>query len=149
VGIDGEFRLAAAEATSWVRACRFPREGFRAVVCEHPAVGRHALDAVAEDLARARGHMLLVARRGAVEKTAAFVLSCAERHHGPGPLPLPSRTDMASYLGLTVESVSRSVTAMREAGAVAVDHRAVFLRDRAILARLSRDGARRGARGSG
>jgi CRP/FNR family transcriptional regulator, anaerobic regulatory protein len=143
LGLDGERRLAAAEATSRVRACRFPIEGFRAVAAEQAAVGRQALDAVAADLRRARERMLLLTRPGTTQKTAAFVLVCAERHAGPGPLPLPSRTDMASYLGLRIESVSRAVTAMREAGAVAVVHRAVFLRDRAALLRLSRNGGAR------
>jgi CRP/FNR family transcriptional regulator len=143
LGLDGAVRLAAAEATSHVRACRFPVEGFRAVAAGHAAVGRRALDAVAADLRRARERMLLLARRGAMERTAAFVSSRAERHAGPGPLPLPSRTDMASYLGLRIESVSRSIAAMREAGAVAVVQRAIFLRDRAALARLGRDGCAR------
>jgi CRP/FNR family transcriptional regulator, anaerobic regulatory protein len=143
LGLDGERRLAAAEATSRVRACRFPAEGFRAAAAEHAAVGRRALDAVAADLAKARERMLLVARRGATRKTAAFVLACAERHAGPGPLPLPTRTDMASYLGLRIESVSRALAALRRAGAVAVVYRAVFLRDRAALVRLGRNGGAR------
>jgi DNA-binding transcriptional ArsR family regulator len=122
---------------------QIPAEGFRAVAAEQAAVGRRALDAVAADLAKARERMLLVAQRGTTRKTAAFVLACAERHAGPGPLPLPTRTDMASYLGLRIESVSRALAALRRAGAVAVVYRTVFLRDRAVLVRLSRNGGAR------
>jgi CRP/FNR family nitrogen fixation transcriptional regulator len=86
------------------------------------------------DLQSLRAHMLLLGRKGATERVAAFLLKMAERA-GSTRLTLPmSRTDIADYLGLTIESVSRSFTQLEREGAIALPSaRHVELRDRAQL----------------
>src|SRR5205823_9235192 len=61
-------------------------------------------------LERAQQHMILLGRKSAVEKVAAFLLDMAERVHVDAiELPM-SRSDIADYLGLTIETVSRTLT---------------------------------------
>lgn len=62
---------------------------------------------------RARDHMLILARQGALERVAAFVLAYAERVGAVDGFDLPmTRQDIADYLGLTMHTVSRTLSQM-------------------------------------
>lgn len=64
-----------------------------------------------QSLARARDHALLLGRRSAVGKMAAFLVESAERSADPVVVELAmTRQDIADYLGLTIETVSRTFT---------------------------------------
>jgi CRP/FNR family nitrogen fixation transcriptional regulator len=66
-------------------------------------------------LARAQDHACLLGRATAAEKLAAFLLSWSDAAPNPALISLAmSRTDIADYLGLTVETVSRAMTALRQ-----------------------------------
>lgn len=74
----------------------------------------HALwSATAQELQRAQDHLLLLGRKGACEKVAAFMLDVAERQGGDHALLAMGRQDMADYLGLTIETVSRMLTQLQ------------------------------------
>ena len=90
----------------------------------------------AEDLARLQDHMLLLSRKNAAERVGAFLLEMNGRIGTGDAVELAmSRTDMADYLGLTIETVSRTLTQMERDGAIALPScRGVVLRDRAALA---------------
>jgi CRP/FNR family transcriptional regulator, nitrogen fixation regulation protein len=73
------------------------------------------LGLVTRNLQHAENHMLLLGRKTALEKVAAFLLEMDERQAHPDIMTLPmSRRDIADYLGLTVETVSRALSSLRD-----------------------------------
>jgi CRP/FNR family nitrogen fixation transcriptional regulator len=74
--------------------------------------------ATGEELSQVRDHMLLLARKNAVERVAGFLDDIAQRLGGAWiELPMP-RQDIADYLGLTIETVSRMLTQLQGASVV-------------------------------
>ncbi|MET3901251.1 CRP/FNR family nitrogen fixation transcriptional regulator [Devosia sp. UYZn731] len=68
------------------------------------------------NLSRAQDHLLVLGRQNATEKIAAFLLDLAERQDADTLLSLPmQRTDIADYLGLTFETVSRILRKLKDA----------------------------------
>jgi CRP/FNR family nitrogen fixation transcriptional regulator len=87
-------------------------------------IKRRALRLLGEDgaqLERAQDHMLLLARKSACEKVASFLAEIANRCATPWALLPMSRQDIADYLGLTIETVSRMVTQLQQEGLVVFD----------------------------
>jgi CRP/FNR family transcriptional regulator len=105
----------SVDALEPLEACRFDRPALEDYITSHPAM-RDKLQALAlQELERAREQMLLLGRRDAEERIACFVLSLRDRfariNGAKQGVPLPmTRQDMADYLGLTIETVSRTVT---------------------------------------
>jgi CRP/FNR family transcriptional regulator, anaerobic regulatory protein len=105
----------AAEAVTQVRVCRFARSAFLAYVDDKPHLLRRLHEFAGHELSMAQDQMLLLGRKTAEEKVAAFLLNLQTRYARIGAasvsIPLPmSRQDIADYLGLTIETVSRSLT---------------------------------------
>ena len=74
----------------------------------------------ARELQRAQKHVLLLVR-SAQERVASFLLEMADRTAGEGAVVLPmSRRDIADYLGLTIETVSRALSALEDQAAIAL-----------------------------
>jgi len=101
-----------AETISAVDACRFERKKFVEYVDTKPHLLRSLHVATANELALGREQMVLLGRRTAEEKVAAFLLSLRNRYRRITAcdvnLPLPmTRQDIADYCGLTLETVSR------------------------------------------
>lgn len=72
-----------------------------------------------QNLVRAQEHLLLLGRQNAVERVAAFLADMAERQGGLEHIDLPmSRTDIADYLGLTIETVSRVFSRLKQKGVI-------------------------------
>jgi CRP/FNR family nitrogen fixation transcriptional regulator len=70
---------------------------------------------VTQSLQHAENHMLLLGRKTAIERVAAFILEMDERQDHPSMMVLPmSRRDIADYLGLTIETVSRAFSILRD-----------------------------------
>src|SRR5271154_6054731 len=105
----------AAEAVTDVKVCRFARPAFLAYVDGRPHLLRRLHEFAGHELSLAQDQMLLLGRRTAEEKVAAFLLNLQTRYGRIGtasvtvPLPM-SRQDIADYLGLTIETVSRTLT---------------------------------------
>lgn len=77
------------------------------------------MNRVIESMVRAQKHLLVVGRQSAEERVAAFLLDMAERQGKRAVIELPmSRTDMADYLGMTIETASRTLSALRRKGYV-------------------------------
>jgi len=86
-------------------------------------------------LTRAQEHLLVLGRQNAIERVAAFLVDMAERQGGLRQVELPmSRMDIGDYLGLTIETVSRVFTRLKEKGVIrlvnlrcveVVEHRAL------------------------
>jgi CRP-like cAMP-binding protein len=90
------------------------------------------------ELRRLQDHLLLLIKN-APERVAAFLLTMAERVSTGNSVDLPmSRRDIADHLGLTIETVSRSLTQIENTGAIEFPSpRRFVLRDRAVLNRLN------------
>jgi CRP-like cAMP-binding protein len=86
----------------------------RASVAGMPGAGAKLWRHAARDLERTREHALTLGRRSACERVASLLLEMAERTGAKEALELPmSRQDMADYLGLTIETVSRTLTQLQ------------------------------------
>jgi CRP/FNR family nitrogen fixation transcriptional regulator len=94
---------------------------------------------VAADLRRAPEHIRLLGRKSAQERIAAFLLEMAERAEEADAVDLPmSRLDIADYLGLTIETVSRTLTLLENAATIELPStRRIRLANKAALSRLN------------
>lgn len=113
----GSSYVYSAEAVVPSAACRFQRNRLLEVMADFPALEHRLLSLASNELAAAQSQMLLLGRKSARERLASFVYGLAERRGiGDGEvMPLPmSRSDIADFLGLTIETVSRIFTAMRK-----------------------------------
>ncbi|MGE0830062.1 MAG: helix-turn-helix domain-containing protein [Hyphomonadaceae bacterium] len=129
----------SAEAVSNTEIVLVRRNHIDKVAAEHPAAARAMLALSVDCLAQARDHALILGRKGAGERVAAFLLRLADRAATRGELDLPMpRADIADYLALTIETVSRTFTEMERQCAIALpSSRHVVMRDRSALAELS------------
>ncbi len=87
------------------------------------------------ELQRAQHHILLLGRKNAQERIAAFLMDMMDRLSRDDDLELPMpRQDIADYLGLTIETVSRTLTQLERDGVIAIPgNRRIVFRDRAAL----------------
>jgi CRP-like cAMP-binding protein len=101
-------------------------------------VARELWAATARELAHAQNHLTLLIK-SAQERVAAFLLEMADRVPDGTGIELPmSRQDIADYLGLTIETVSRTLTHLAGKAAIELPRsRHIVLRNRAALARLN------------
>ena len=110
-----------AEAISPSTLCQFSRARFDAFVDTHPHLERRLYAIAAHELAAARQQVVLLGRKSAAERVASFLLMLdARRTSASGgeqlddDITLPmSRTDIADYLGLRIETVSRELSALK------------------------------------
>ncbi len=99
-------------------------------------VARQLWSLTADALQRVQDHMLVLGCMNAKERVASFLLQMAKRGSGGNELDLPmSRQDIADYLGLTIETVSRTMTQLESDAAIRLPtSRHIVLRNRAALA---------------
>jgi CRP/FNR family transcriptional regulator/CRP/FNR family nitrogen fixation transcriptional regulator len=99
------------------------------------ATARWLWDQATDELEHLKDHMMLLGRKSAAEKVAAFLLAMAARTGGGAVARLPmSRSDIADYLGLTVETISRTLTQFERDGAIAMtSSRCIAIRRRELL----------------
>jgi CRP/FNR family transcriptional regulator, nitrogen fixation regulation protein len=104
---EGQHRFfAEAVCNSAVRVHRIPGE---------PGMAGGLLSAAVSALVRAQEHLLVIGRQSAAERVAAFLLDMADRQEGIERIELAmSRTDIGDYLGLTIETVSRVFSKLRQ-----------------------------------
>ena len=133
IALPGDFLGLATENTysftattlTPVSVCRFERSRFLELLNRTPRLMRRVFATFSRDLALAQDHMLLLGRRSAEEKVAAFLLSLRARRaplHGlSARIDLPmTRQDIGDYLGLTLETVSRTMTKLAHRKVIAI-----------------------------
>ncbi len=108
----------SAEAVTPVSLCQFPRRQIEQLLEEFPKLQQRLFTMASNELEAAQDQMLLLGRKTAKEKVASFLLGLSRRLERRGqkdnPVPIPmSRSDIADYLGLTTETVSRTFTALK------------------------------------
>lgn len=141
LGLRERFSVSA-EALGPVRTCRFGRPDFAAVVEAKPHLLRSLHARAGYELTLAEDQMLLLGRRTAEEKVAAFLLSLRDRFARTGHLSvtveLPmGRQDMADHLGLTIETVSRMLSRLDRARTILLVPGGVRLLDMDRLEQLA------------
>jgi CRP/FNR family transcriptional regulator len=112
-----------AEAITEVTLCRYKRTAFERLIDEAPGFAKHVLTATSHDLCAAQNQMLLLGRKAATEKVASFLLLMADQQGSDGVeavgVPM-TRSDIADYLGLTIETVSRTLSKLKQGGLIAL-----------------------------
>ncbi|MBV1797495.1 Crp/Fnr family transcriptional regulator [Siccirubricoccus sp. G192] len=132
-----------AELLTDARICRLDRPQLDALLRRYPMLEHRLLDLCVQELTSTQEQLVTVGRRSAEARVAAFLLSLVEarrRRGGTGRvLEMPmTRADIADFLGLTLETVSRCVTAFRKRGWLREPaHQRVELLDTGALARLA------------
>ncbi|MBF9232655.1 helix-turn-helix domain-containing protein [Microvirga alba] len=132
-----------AEAVTTVRLRRFPHGRLQALAADCPHLHYEILQVIANELGAAQEQMVLLGQKSAEERVASFLLMnglrVAKDRSAPIVFDLPmTRLDMADYLGLTIETVCRAVTKLRQAGLVSLEGRhKVFLHKPDELARFA------------
>ena len=126
----------AAEAVSDVVLRRYPRRLVEALADGRLALARRLRDLTAISLRTAHSHLMLLGRKSASERIASFLLEMAERlpEHGDCVVCLPmTRTDVADYLGMTIETVCRNLAQFRRDGTIAIERGGIAIRNRVSL----------------
>jgi CRP/FNR family transcriptional regulator, nitrogen fixation regulation protein len=102
-----QYRLSA-EAVCDCTLISFRRSGLESLAAQNDALTRQLFSYAMRSMARAQDHSLLLGRKNAIEKVAAFLLELAQQSPGAQTVALTmTRRDIADYLGLTIETVSR------------------------------------------
>ncbi|WP_299844045.1 transcriptional regulator FnrL [uncultured Jannaschia sp.] len=125
-------------AATKVTLCMFDRRAFERMMTETPHLAGRLLEMSLDELDAARDWMLVLGRKTAREKVAtllAIILRRAPTAARPLRAELPlTREAMAAYLGLTIETVSRQMTALRKDGLIRLDGaRGILCEDLAAL----------------
>jgi CRP/FNR family transcriptional regulator, nitrogen fixation regulation protein len=120
---------------------RYPRVGAERLADSDPQIARSIRELAFESIARLQRRMVILARSSALERVGAFLLEMADRSRNPANqtvfLPM-SRYDIADYVGLAVETVSRALTVLRDRQAIVFRSvRQVFISDRGALEELA------------
>lgn len=137
-----------AEAATEVLLCSFPKSTIERMMRESTALEHKLLEQTLRQLDEARSWMVTLGRKTAGEKVASFLLLIA-RYIDPTADPntvsrsfdLPlTRADIADYLGLTIETVSRQLTKLRSEGVIQIENnRHVTVENMARLERRAGD----------
>jgi CRP-like cAMP-binding protein len=115
------------EAVSAARVRIIPKTALLRSIRERPEIGEKLLALAAIEVAQVEDHSLSLGRKSALERVASFLVNLADRagygHVARIEMRLPmSRLDMADFLGLTIETVSRNLTRLRVLGIIELPH---------------------------
>ncbi|WOH67919.1 helix-turn-helix domain-containing protein [Bradyrhizobium sp. BWA-3-5] len=135
IGSDHRFTAEAIIDTT-VRLMK--RRSLELVAESDVVIARNLLSMTTSNLRHAEDHMLLLGRKTSLERVAAFLIEMDRRSTAAGVLALPMcRRDIADYLGLTLETVSRALSRLHDLdilGFIGNTQRQIVLLDRAKLA---------------
>ncbi len=140
-------RFSAAAATE-VELCTFPRTPFGRLLDDYPSMERWLFEFTVRELDHCRDWTLTLGRKSSYERVASLLLIIARRarYTGNGPLPrnyaqfeLPlTRSELADYLGLTLETVSRMIGKLKRKGLIELrSTREVAVPDIGLLAAVA------------
>lgn len=117
----GADRKLAAEAVSDCTLICYRRRCMEMMAEKDETISRQLLQYAMQNLAQAQGHSLLLARRSAAEKVAAFLLDWQARSNRQNVIHLEmTRQEIADYLAVTIETVSRSLSQLERDGVIAL-----------------------------
>lgn len=138
VGMDGvstAYHASSAKALETSTVCEIPFDMMENLSLRIPSLQHHFFQLMSQEIKADRELHMLLSKKTAEERIAALLLSLSARAYRRGlsdtrlRLPMP-RNDMANYLGLAVETVSRIFTRMHHTGVLRVEGREVEILDR-------------------
>jgi CRP/FNR family transcriptional regulator len=148
LGLGGRGRANfTAEALTPLTACRFRRGEFDQLLDDLPALEHRLVAMAGDELMAAQEQIVLLGRKTARERLASFLIRLSERQiqlgGAEGRVHLPmTRLDIADYLGLTIETVSRVLTQFKTSGLIQLlPNNEVALVDQAGLSELAEGAA--------
>lgn len=127
-------RISFAEAATDTELCCFPKRDFEKALRQVPEIEHALLEKAFQDLAQAQEWMVTLGRKNATEKIATFLVSLMKRAEKFTCKKLPptsnniiievpmSRSEIADYLGLTLETVSRQFSRLKKRGIIQLHH---------------------------
>lgn len=133
----------SADAVSETSLCQFPAAPLRNVFDKYGKLQERVLAVVNDELSAAQEHMLLLGRKTALERVCSFLLTLVRRaealNDATDPLYIPlSRHEIADYLGLTLETVSRTFSQLDKDGVIdLVKANQVVIADRTRLEEIA------------
>ena len=147
VGIDAlanDRHISQAEALERSSICELPYAQLQKVTTEVPALQRQLMRVISREVVAEHRHLVMMGKQPAQERLAIFLQSLSDRysrlHRDGTTLILPmSRNDIANYLGMVVETVSRLFTRLAEMGVLEVDRKSVRVLRPDLLAGLCSD----------
>jgi CRP/FNR family transcriptional regulator len=142
LGAGGD-HVFSAQAITLTRLRRLPARALHEVACQNPDIGMQLYRALSDQLLAARDLLLTVGQRNATERLAALLLALSRRNERNGTnhariVLAMTRADIADFLSLTVETVSRTFTKLRQSGIIELAHSSlVVIKDRHALEQLA------------
>lgn len=144
IGLDGiatDLHTCDAIALEDTEVCALPFERIEEIAREVKALQHHVHKIMSREIVREHGVMLLLGNMRAEERLAAFLLNLVQRLHARGfsssDLVLRmTREEIGSYLGLTLETVSRTFSKFADDGIITVNQRQVHIQNADALKRL-------------
>jgi CRP/FNR family transcriptional regulator, nitrogen fixation regulation protein len=134
----GDEHAFSAEAITDSKVVVIKRSAVVGLAARDNEVARQLWAMTSRELRRVQDHILLLIKT-AEERVVSFLLEMAARRPGANAVELPmSRQDIADYLGLTIETVSRTLSQLEDTAAIELpSSRRIVLRNRAALGRLN------------
>jgi CRP-like cAMP-binding protein len=134
----GNEHTFSAEAITECKVLVIKRSALMALAARDHDVARQLWTITGTELGRVQDHIMLLVK-SAQERVAAFLLEMSERVSAGNAVELPmSRQDIADYLGLTIETVSRTLTVLENAATIELSSsRRIVLRNRSALRALN------------
>jgi CRP/FNR family transcriptional regulator, nitrogen fixation regulation protein len=134
----GDEHTFSAEAITDCKIIVIKRSAVVALAARDNEVARQMWELTAHELQRAQDRILVLIK-SAQERVAGFLLEMSDRASVGGAVELPmSRQDIADYLGLTIETVSRTLTQLEKSATIELPtSRRIVLRNRSALTRLN------------
>lgn len=134
----GDDHASSAEASAPSKVIVVKRSMVNSRAISDSGLARSLLNLTMTELQRAQSHVLLLIK-SAQERVVDFLLDLAERERTDNEVEIPmSRQEIADYLGITIETVSRTLTQLEMSAAISLPtSRRITLRNRPALARLN------------
>lgn len=144
VGLDGiinDHHSCNAVALEDAEVCVMPFVNIEALSREFPALQRHVHKVMSREIVRENGVIMLLGNMRAEERLAAFLLNLAQRLHARGFSPSElilrmTREEIGSYLGLKIETISRTFSKFSGSGIIEVKQRYVRILDSEALKQI-------------
>ena len=142
-----QHRFSAAAATE-VDMCTFPRASFNRLLDECPELERWLFEFTVRELDISRDWTLMLGRKSSYERVASLLLIIAKRSRNAGCAPITNnsarfelpltRSELADYLGLTLETVSRKISGLKRKGLIELrTTREIVVPDIGLLAEVA------------